>query len=171
MGGPDLFCEMIHSTKSIRCGFREKQYSVNWVVSVAVIIGSVFSQVGVLLQQGPSWVRGLLGRVAPYSVLLAFVLSMGLVLRDPIRYLRDKRGMKKHPTSFEKISRADLIENLRQLKSTKGSCQYLQMLCENGVTLDGEWPNGRRPIIDNDEIDQLLARLDAAGMDELSRHF
>ena len=171
LGIPVLIFQSIHMTKSIRCGFRQNHVSSNGALCFIGIVSLIGMEGANFAAERIRWLNYARGRIAPYSVLIGCVFCLGLAFKEPIRYQRDKRWLRKHPVAFEAISRADLAEHVKKLKSAKGVCQYLRLLQENRVKLKGEWPDGVRPWFNKDEVDQLLAALDGADMKDLSRRF
>ncbi|MCH5192418.1 MAG: hypothetical protein J1F11_00550 [Oscillospiraceae bacterium] len=87
-----------------------------------------------------------------------------------VHYCQDGYWVKHRP-SIQLIKREDLAKNLSALHFAKWKYLYVEKLLQNKTKLEGDWPNGCRPGQEDDNLENILAKLDCLSLEIIHRIF
>ena len=61
---------------------------------------------------------------------------------------------------MNKFAREEIADNFYSYETEGGRLKFVQLLRDQKIKPEGEWPHGRLPNIKNDEASTLLAKLE-----------
>ena len=96
--------------------------------------------------------------------------SMKNKLLEPGRFCVDWIWFRGLP-NVESLSRSDLVMNLEKHTTPRWRREYVDSLIQNKVQLTDDWPSGKRPQFDDDELVYKLMKLDCADLSDLRKVF
>lgn len=140
--------------------FSDRMLLISIVGHVFIIVVSIL--VFPIIERHPAIYRII------FSVLgIALLFSL---TRSFIYYWKDRRWVIHRP-NIQRINRDELAANLETLHFPKWKRLYVEHLMQNKTTLEGEWPEGKRPGKEDDDLIRILAKLDCISLEHYSSTF
>ena len=72
---------------------------------------------------------------------------------------------------IKSLNRTDFVMNLEKHSTPRWRREYVDSLIQSKVQLTGDWPSGKRPQFDDDELVYKLMKLDCADISDLRKVF
>ena len=102
-----------------------------------------------------------------HAILITILVMLIYPLKLVLQMIEQRNWIKKH-TCVDELDRSELEKNLKwYLLWDTFRIRYLEELIERKVRLTGEWNDGLRPKMFQDDLDRLLAILDCADLENL----